>query len=212
MLTTIKLSGLLGNKFGKEHRLDVETVGEAVRALDANRPGFKRHLSINNVPGYEVMVGEGLIGEKALNEPTGGETIQIIPIIAGAGKNIGQIILGAVLIAASIYFPPMASSLAVFESAAWGYMQGIGVAMMLGGMANILAPSPDLSHDQNEKTENKPNYSFNGVVNTVGQGHPIPVFYGELMVGGQIISAGMSVDAVGGTGKNFQEIKGVRIG
>ena len=32
---------------------------------------------------------------------------------------------------------------------------------------------------------------FNGSVNTVGQGHPVPVGYGRLRVGSCVISAGI---------------------
>jgi predicted phage tail protein len=36
------------------------------------------------------------------------------------------------------------------------------------------------------------NYAFNGAANTVRQGVPVPICYGQLMVGGAVISSGIT--------------------
>jgi predicted phage tail protein len=63
-----------------------------------------------------------------------------------------------------------------------------GVSMLIGGIGQLLTPTPKTPEEGPE------NYSFGGVVNTTKQGVAIPVCYGQLMVGGAVISAGMSAE------------------
>jgi len=62
-----------------------------------------------------------------------------------------------------------------------------GGALVLGGIASMMAPTP--SPLAGEKAQN---YAFNGAANTTRQGVAIPVCYGQLMVGGAVISSGIS--------------------
>ena len=48
--------------------------------------------------------------------------------------------------------------------------------------------------DQASEDKRDPSYIFNGPVNTMAQGHPVPIGYGEMIVGSAVISAGISVD------------------
>ena len=66
-----------------------------------------------------------------------------------------------------------------------GMAMTLGKNLVLTGVANLLAPTPEATPDE------KQNYAFNGVVNTTRQGVAIPICYGQLMVGGAVISAGM---------------------
>jgi len=62
-----------------------------------------------------------------------------------------------------------------------------GAALVLGGIASMLAPTPKPA-----ETESVQNYAFNGAANTTRQGVAIPVCYGQLIVGGAVISSGVS--------------------
>jgi predicted phage tail protein len=44
--------------------------------------------------------------------------------------------------------------------------------------------------------ENKPSFLFDGPVNTIAQGHPVPVGYGEMYVGSAVISAGIVTEEI----------------
>ena len=63
-------------------------------------------------------------------------------------------------------------------------------AVALGGISQLLfkPPSPV---KPNERPENKPSYIFDGPVNTIAAGHPVPILYGEMYVGSAVISAGI---------------------
>ena len=185
-ILTIRLYGRLGAKFGRVHRMAVKTAGEAVRALGSQLRGFEAYMtaSQDRGEGYAVFYGRFNLGKEDIHAPNGGQDIRIAPILLGA-KNGGwlQIILGAVLIAVSFltfWTGPVAAGL---------FSAGLG--LVIGGVLQLLTPVPKGLASQ-DSPENRPNYSFNGAINTQAQGHPVPVLYGELIVGSAVISAGIS--------------------
>lgn len=177
----VRLYGVLAKKFGRVHRLAVATAAEAVRALSANIPGFAKHLREHSEPGYHVWVGRENIGEDDLTMPAGGgEVIRIAPALAGAKKGgLLQTIIGVVLIVVG----------ALTSWSGGTFLMQIGVAMVLGGVAQLLTPTP--KNQAGTQSDNKPSYIFNGAANTTAQGNPVPVLYGEMVVGSAVISAGM---------------------
>ena len=102
MLKKVKLYGELAEKYGKEWELDIESPSEAIRALMANNPSFRQFVSTSEERGvgYKVIVGNNelvnITGE--LSNPTGRQDIKIVPVIGGAKRGIGQIIVGAFMI------------------------------------------------------------------------------------------------------------------
>lgn len=176
----IKLYGHLGRRFGKLFRLDVNSVAEAVSALRANLPGFDAHMLKHSAPGYHILVDNRGLGADELMHPCGRGTIKFIPAVQGSkSAGVFQTILGAVVTAVG-YFVPGAQMLIP-----------AGLSMMAGGVITLLTRSPTKSSQ--EKPENTPNYAFNGPINTTAQGNPVPVCYGEMMVGSQVVSMGLSV-------------------
>jgi predicted phage tail protein len=195
-MATIILLGELGRQFGRRHNMVVASAAEAVRALGANFPTFERELvrSGERGVGYKVLVGRDELNLERLHEPSGQQRITIAPVISGAGGNgLGQIILGAALIAVAWWNPMGWAAAGSFLSQATLY--SVGTSMILGGVAQMIAPTPK-STDPSERPENKPSYAFNGAVNTTAQGQPVPVGYGRLIVGSAVISAGIDVDEV----------------
>lgn len=176
----VKLYGHLGATFGRSFMLDVSSATDAISALCANFPDFAKYLRKFSAPGYRVVVNNRIIGEKELGLRAGAGVIKIIPVVAGSGgRGVFQIILGAVLLVASIWFPALAP---------------MGWAMIAGGVISMLMKPPTAS--QAKQADNQPSYAFNGAVNTTAQGNPVPICYGEMIVGSQVISAGISTDQV----------------
>jgi len=180
MLRTILLGGPLGKRFGEEHILDVRNPAEALRLVDANRPGFENFIRSHPTQKYQVLVGDEAIGGEALVKNTGAETIKIIPIVSGSSRGIGQIILGSVLFAAS--FIPGFSMLGP-----------IGVSLMLGGVAQMISPVPSIDESY-ERPGHEPSYAFNGILNTINEGNAIPLLYGQADIGGQLIHVQLVVE------------------
>ena len=66
-------------------------------------------------------------------------------------------------------------------------------AVLLGGVSQLLfGPANPTSSSSGEKANNLPSYLFGGQVNTMRQGGAIPLLYGKMIVGSQMISAGIS--------------------
>lgn len=181
-MKTILLYGFLGRQFGRVHRYEVASPAEAVRAMCSTLKGFRKALVDGGA--YRVLVGgkQALDVDQVPHPVSDRESIRIVPVIAGAGKGVGQVILGAALIVAGV----------VFYQPQLIY---VGAAMVIGGVSQMLfAPK---TPESVERPENKPSYAFDGAVNTAAQGNPIPMLYGgPLIVGSQVISAGLSVEAI----------------
>jgi predicted phage tail protein len=196
MLKEVKLYGELAEKYGKDWLLDVNSPSEAVRALCANNPSFRNFLtsSQDRGVGYKVMVGKTYVENQIeIYDPSGRQEIKIIPVILGAKKQgLGTILLGIALIIAAPYAvgaitggAAAGSMTAAFGAAVGGAMTQIGWGLVAGGIGQLLATTP-------EEVKDEQNYSFNGAANTVRQGVPVPLCYGQLMIGGAVISSGIT--------------------
>jgi predicted phage tail protein len=183
MLRTVRLYGHLAKKFGREFKYDVRSPAEAVAALKATLPGFTEYLIEFSAPGYHVFSGRENLGVKDLNNPAN-QTIKIVPAVAGAKAGVLQTILGVVLIAVGVYFDiPIIAKL--------------GLAMLVGGISQMLfAPPTPKDAGKNERADNQPSYSFNGAVNTAQQGNAVAVGYGRLIIGSQVVAAGIYVESL----------------
>lgn len=196
MLRKVKLHGELGETFGKEFMLDVNTPQQAVKLLSANFHAFAPYLVKNSEPGYHIIVGANSVGEKELLNPAfGDQEIKIVPVVQGSDDSgLFQVVLGAALILGAPYlaggFLP-----AGMWSTGTAFIGNVGWAMVFGGVSQMLFSPPDTNKQTNERPENKPSYLFDGPVNTTRQGNAVPVGYGRLLVGGQVISAGLFAEA-----------------
>ena len=178
MLKTIKLYGVLGKKFGKEFHLAVESTREAVKALSVQVPGFEQFMLTAHEQGlaFAVFQDDENIGEDQIDFETGAKVIKIVPKVIGAGGNgILQTILGAVMVVVG-----------VITQQYWAV--GMGIGMMVGGIAQMMMPKMD-EGDQNQDG-NRANKGFGGAVTTIAQGNPVPILYGQREVGGFIVNAG----------------------
>lgn len=192
-LRTIKLYGNLGAKFGRVHRFVCQDAAGAVRALCIMIPGFEKYLneSTDKGVGYSVFLGKENVGEDGLNYPPGEEDIRIAPVIVGSGGDNGlfQIIAGAVLVAAAFYTggASLGAGGVAFSGLAGQAAFGMGAAMILGGVSQLLVKTPG-GLTGVESPDNGASYHFNGPVNVTAQGNPVPVLYGEMIVGSVTVS------------------------
>ena len=184
MLRKIKLYGKLAKFVG--HRIleaDVATAAEAVRFLVANWPELERHMADQH---YRVSVGTYDLDLEELHDPAGQQEIKIVPVMAGAGAT-GRIIAGIALIALS-FIPGFA---AWAGPTAYALITGIGASLVLGGVAQLLTPTPKIPTGPDTQNDPRKSYSFSGIQNTSRQGVPVPIVYGETIVGSVVISAGI---------------------
>lgn len=201
-MMTVLLYGWLGKRFGRVHRYDVRTPVEAVRALGATLPGFRQALIEGGA--YRVLRGgrEALTLDQCAEPQSARESVRIVPVVAGAGKGLGQVLLGAALIGFAVFTGGMSLGWSAAISSGGMALAGkvagtIGMSLLMGGVSQMLFSPPTQRHGEAATAANNaPSYAFNGAVNTAAQGNPVPVCYGRLIVGSQVISAGLAVEQI----------------
>jgi len=194
-LTTIRLYGALGARFGRVHRLAVQTSAEAVKALCINLDGLESYLlnAKKNGMTFAVFRGKRNIGVDDFKGLSGDTDIRIAPIMEGAKKaGMFQTILGAVMVVAGVVMTVISGGTA--SPLAAGLMTS-GIGMMAGGIYQMLSPQPKGLQGRDDP-DNKPSYAFGGAVNTLAMGNPVALLYGEREIGGAIISAGIVAEDI----------------
>jgi predicted phage tail protein len=189
MLRKIKLYGALAKFIGQRVlEADVATAAEAVRFLLANWPELEAHMNDQH---YRVSVGKYDLDLEELHHPAGAAPISFVPVVSGAGA-VGRIIAGVALIAlafasgAGFFGAAFAKNIGLFA-----FAKGIGASLALGGVAQLLTPMPTVPQGADTQDDPRKSYSFSGIQNTSRQGVPVPIVYGETVVGSVVISAGI---------------------
>jgi predicted phage tail protein len=191
MLRKIKLYGALAKFVG--HRVleaDVASAAEAVRFLLANWPELERHMSDQH---YRVSVGTYDLDLEELHHPAGAAPISFVPVVAGAGA-VGRILLGVAIIAFAIVTAGagLVAGLGLGFGASTAISIGlVGASLVFGGVAQLLTPTPTVPQGANTQDDPRKSYSFSGIQNVSRAGVPVPICYGETIVGSIVISAGV---------------------
>lgn len=223
----VMLAGELGEKYGTQHEYyNLRTPADAIKLLCVNYPQLQKDLvtAHENGIGYKLIQSGAAMGYDELHLPFGSKPMMLVPVISGSGRATGQILLGVGLVAASFLFPGAglfgASAFGAFGGpiAAAGTLTAVGTAlsavgasMILGGVANLISPQPELPKLGNNRFDNGTNvrgtgaqgvtrgadgqqsYGFSGPANTVGTGATVPVIYGEVITGGHLMAVDLQV-------------------
>ena len=145
----------------------------------ANWPEVERHMADQH---YRVSIGTYDLTAEELHDPAGAAPISFVPVVAGAGA-VGRIIAGIALVAIGLFVPGI-GALGV------QILVGVGASLVLGGVAQLLTPTPKISKDEGDPRKS---FSFSGIQNTNRAGVPVPVVYGETLTGSVVISAGVDI-------------------
>ena len=188
-LVKIRLHGLLAKKIGREFNLAVNSVAEAIRAVNiltdnawqrllATHARNNLHLDIV-VNGKKMKVPAALrnikntdpVNEKMIHKVKNSElyiknnnlkTIDITPAIEGSAALVATIIVAIItaIITYMLMKPPKFEDFRAFDEA---------------------------------PQKSRQSYLFGGPQNTVNEGGPIPLGYGRLVVGSQTIAQVYSI-------------------
>lgn len=177
-LVKINLYGALAEKYGTPHEFMIRTPREAIRALDANYPGFYGEF-IKHDRYIIIADDEPREGDSAV-DLTFGRELHLIPKIEGQAF-VGAWAVGALLgIAAT--------------SATATILGGLLVTGVLFGLSMLLRPKqPEQKAADDKKDES---FAFSGPENVTVQGATVPLIYGRVFAGSVVISAGLSVSDV----------------
>jgi predicted phage tail protein len=173
-MTHIQLHGILGREYGEFFTLSLGNTRNILHAIDANRRGFLKRVIELQKHGflYDIIINKKRIehGEEmeAMRNP---ETIDLVPAITGSGIVAG--------ISTVITFLGTHAVIAAIVK-----------AVIFAVIAYALMPTPEPEGAlEIEAGASKTSLIFSNTVNTASQGAPLPLGYGRLKVGSQVIQA-----------------------
>lgn len=208
-LVSLNLWGELGEYVGSSSwELCVKSVQEALNAINTisknkfsdyfikkNKLQAKYRVLIN---GQDFACEHGELNEDNWQKFTESElvmkkkdlkTIDIVPLIESASSSLGGLItaiLGVILIIVGVI-------VAFFSFGTGLAIAFVGLALLGAGVFALLSKPPSFNFNQNLDTAAGQSYLFSGPSNTIGEGNPVPVGYGTMLVGSNVISAGYKI-------------------
>jgi predicted phage tail protein len=212
-MTKITLHGELGEAIGSEWNLKVKSVSEAISAinilskrkfypllLEKDKQGLKYQIVINNqefAPNKKIDENTTIqeIKESELCIDRGNlKTIDIVPVYEGSDEVL-SIVLGVVLIIVgaivSIYVAPLGAAII-----------SAGIGLVVGGIIGLLTAPPSFEDFREVEKRGTTSYLFSGPQNTTREGGPVPLGYGRLIVGSQVIQASYDIQDISNTTVN----------
>ena len=213
MLRTVKVYGHLAEHCGQSvFEALVRVPADAIKFLLCNFPELR---SLMRDGYYKVAVGKFDLQladhPEQLHFPLAdADVVKVIPVVSGAGgRGIGSVLLGAALIGGAILSGGASLGLTGFTSnaivgvssssflstAAVATVAGnVGLALTLGGIAQMLTPVPELPDGIGGGPAE--NFAFQSIENVSTEGVPVPVVYGEMIVGSVVISTGLIANKI----------------
>tara|TARA_Y100000401_G_scaffold101081_1_gene90408 strand:+ start:616 stop:1329 length:714 start_codon:yes stop_codon:yes gene_type:complete len=229
------LLGEMGQRFGETWEMNVDYIKDIFKLIECQRKGFKEYLiqCHENGTDFTMQRGKEFVGEEELLLSVGNEDIIITPVPAGQKSGIGKI-LAAIAIIAFVFFAPVFAGQTLAAMGGFGggtaFVAGsslgaslgtlaavnIAASLAMAGINQMMMPGPEIDK------ETPDNYLFNGNSEHIKEGLPIPICYGEMMVGGglinqtmttrKIVSQGMRRSHAGDGSGDFNESRDARGG
>jgi predicted phage tail protein len=194
-MTNIIIHGELANIFGANHTFKLERLIDVVKALNANNPGFREHIlslfhkgvSYNMVNLKKPNQKWDSIEEYAKEEAP--DEIHLVPEIAGAG---------AIAAAVAVYAVSAVATTLGF-AAVGGFLVNLAIGLLIQGVMTLLFPVelPKTSAQTTETKIDTSSYIFTNLQNNAIQGFPVPLVYGELRIGSNIIATNVVSEDLG---------------
>ncbi|ELY2920652.1 tail assembly protein [Cronobacter sakazakii] len=160
-----KFAGHLRRHF-RQVEMNVETPAQGLRLLLAQSPEFKKDFLKTRI--RIRMAGEDVTEESVRlhmdRKLPDGSTVLFVPIIEGSGLETSTIVLIASLV-----------------------VSAASVAYSIYMSRNMKTKNAAEAAENNTITNN----SFTSAENRVGQGRPVPLLLGEMVVGSNVISLGI---------------------
>lgn len=204
MLRKVYLDGEMAQKFGPEFTIYAKSVGDVFENLSCNFPEMRKYLidCHENDIGFLCQVGnEGLQEESELLLSMEEGDVYISPQPAGSKSGLGKILAavaivalvalgGAYLVNATLALSGQAGvgfGLAglkaglAYAASTWAGLAVLGVAVNLAltGIQQLMAPDPSVDDFNNDR---ETSYLFQGSEQTILEGDPVPVLYGQLRI------------------------------
>ena len=193
-MTNVIIHGEFGEIYGTNHKFKVSKLLEITNALQANNPGVKNFLLSRFKEGLSYAFVDPKNPNKRwatvdeLSSANAPEEIHIVPTITGAfvftaiatiAVGIGGFVAGAL--------GALGTALA-----SGGFLANLAVGMLIQGVMSLLFPIETPKPQTAESKIDMSSYIFTNLQNNAVQGFPIPLLYGELRVGSNVISTNVT--------------------
>ncbi len=217
----VRIEGELVEIFGgqSEFTIAASSPADIFKCLECNFPKFREYLMECHDKGVEFMcsVAEHVMGtEKDLLLNYGEGDMVLSPVPAGSKKGITKL-LAAIAIIVVVWatggFGAMSTAAQTgtmtLKAAAAMTAVSFAVNLALAGIQQMMAPDPSVDNDQDSS------YLFQGTGQTVVEGDPVPILYGQLRVPGrpvsfQVQNIGSYISNYSGMGGGFDTSGGQR--
>jgi predicted phage tail protein len=193
-MTKIILHGILAKEFGDSFHMEISKPKDIINALDANFSNFRNRVNELYLEGLNYIIiadGKKLQEINELEIKNKFKTIEIVPLIFGSGiVALGTAILTTTFVSTGIISAAamtafLAGGIGMFTAALIG---GIALAAVSIGLQMLLAPKPEKPEAaRSSTTAVKESFAFSNKANLANQGAVIPIGYGRLKVGSQVI-------------------------
>ena len=89
-MTTIRLHGILAQKYGKVFEMEIDKPRDVIRAIDANREGFRKTVVDLQKQGfaYELIVNKKRLNKEEFSNNKKPQEIDFVPFIVGSGPEV----------------------------------------------------------------------------------------------------------------------------
>lgn len=178
MKTEVKLYGILSKEYGSTFKFfNIKKPLDAIKAIETTNEGFIKSIQNKSLMGmnYEIITdGETENCFSMSKNKDNIKIIEIVPCITGEVPAAFFVALG--------YGATTAAALSTFATA---LIVGIAIA----GITYLLTPIPDAEVREMEASIKGGSFIFSSPDNIAAQGQPVPVGYGRLRVGSQVISS-----------------------
>lgn len=192
-LAKVNFHGNLGKRLGRRSwNLSVSSVREAFHAVNTltekklskifladHEKRLRYQIKINNKPIDSLNINPDNIqtvldSELCINTKI--ETIDIIPLLEGSGNKV----MGAIVAIVGIILIPATG--------------GASLALVFAGLSVMMAKPPKFDDFREiEEGKKKVSYLFDGPTNAANEGGPVPIGYGRLIVGSQVIQTSQDI-------------------
>lgn len=168
-MTLVKIHGILAREYGNSFKFDLPNPKNVLEAIDCNKTGFIKRLVQLQKQGfcYDIIINKKRVTqEEHISGVRNPETIDLVPAIAGSGPAV---------------FLPLVGGNALLAN--------IASALFFAVVSYALTPKPEVEALEIEADAAKSSLIFSNTVNVASQGSPVPIGYGRLKVGSQVIQA-----------------------
>jgi predicted phage tail protein len=188
------LQGFLGDKYGTVWDIDANTYPEVFSCIEANYPTFRKDLIEFAEAGgdLDIQTGDKFIEVDDMLYPIENNTIIITPVPTGAKSGQAKILAAIAIITIAVIASGGLAGLGAVLAGGSGTLAqfaaftavSLSLNLAITGIQQLLAPDPSV--DTNDQ-----DYLFSGPENTVASGNVVPVLFGEMIVGGVVMSSGI---------------------